>query len=162
MELERVPRKERNISSLIYCATCLFFGSISGLPIFTTVPPSIATPVQGSTFHVTCQAEGYPRPEINWTRAAMPLHAGRTSINQGTFTINNLSPDDSGFYECVATNIMGTKKTRINVAVQVRRLGLYCRHRIYLIQSKVALRVGHWPNWPWAFGHMKLTAMTCL
>ena len=148
MELERVPRKERNISSLIYCATCLFFGSISGLPIFTTVPPSIATPVQGSTFHVTCQAEGYPRPEINWTRAAMPLHAGRTSINQGTFTINNLSPDDSGFYECVATNIMGTKKTRINVAVQVRRLGLYCRHRIYLIQSKVALRVGHWPNWP--------------
>ncbi|CAH3166232.1 unnamed protein product [Porites lobata] len=53
----------------------------------------------------------------------MPLHAGRTSINQSTFTINNLSPDDSSFYECVpATNIMGTKKTRINVAVQVRRL----------------------------------------
>ena len=108
-------------------------GSISGLPIFTKVPPSIATPVQGTTFQVTCQADGYPRPEINWTRAAMPLHAGRTSINQGTFTINNLSPDDSGFYECVATNIMGTKKTRINVAVQVRRLGLYCRHRIYVI-----------------------------
>ena len=58
----------------------------------------------------------------------MPLHAGRTSINQSPFTINNLSPDDSGFYECVATNIMGTKKTRINVAVQVRRLDLYCRH----------------------------------
>ncbi|XP_073251059.1 uncharacterized protein [Porites lutea] len=96
--------------------------TVRGLPIFTRVPPSIATPVQGSTFQVTCQAEGYPRPEINWTRAAMPLHAGRTSINQGTFTINNLSPDDSGFYECVATNIMGTKKTRINVAVQGRRL----------------------------------------
>ena len=87
-------------------------GSISGLPIFTKVPPSLATPVQDSTFQVTCQAEGYPRPEINWTRAAMPLHAGRTSINQGTFTINNLSPDDSGFYECVATNIMGTKKDK--------------------------------------------------
>ena len=79
----------------------------------------------------------------------MPSHAGRTSINQGTFTINNLSPDDSGFYECVATNIMGIKKTRINVAVQVRRLiGLYCGHRIYLIQSKVALRASHWRNWP--------------
>ena len=46
-------------------------------------------------------------------------------------------------------NIMGKKKTRINVAVQVRRLiGLYCRHRIYLIQSKVALRASHWHNWP--------------
>ena len=149
MKLERIPRKERNISCLIHCAFCLFFGSISGLPIFTKVPPSIATPVQGSTFQVTCQAEGYPRPEINWTRAAMPLHAGRTSINQGTFTINNLSPDDSGFYECVATNIMGTKKTRINVAVQVRRLGLYFRRRIYVIQSKGCFEsyIGHCRNW---------------
>ncbi|CAH3166248.1 unnamed protein product, partial [Porites lobata] len=84
--------------------------TVRGLSIFTKVPPSIATPVQGSTFQVTCQAEGYPRPEINWTIAAMPLHAGRTSINQGTFTINNLSPNDSGFYECVATNVMGTKR----------------------------------------------------
>ena len=132
MELERAPRKESSMSYLIYCSSCLFVGSISGLPIFTKIPPSIATPVQGSTFQVTCQAEGYPHPEINWTRAAMPLHAGRTSINQGTFTINNLSPDDSGFYECVAANIMGTKKKRINVAVQIRPLGLYCSHCTYL------------------------------
>ena len=96
-----------------------------GLPIFIKVPPSLATPVQGSTFQVNCQAEGFPRPMINWTRVGMPLPAGKTNINQGTLTINNLSPADNGFYDCVATNVMGTKKKRINLAVQVHRSGLY-------------------------------------
>ena len=71
------------------------------------------------------KAHGYPRPAITWTRAAMPLPAGKTSINQGTLTINNLSPADNGFYDCAATNIMGTEKKRINLAVQVHRSGLY-------------------------------------
>ena len=62
---------------------------------------------------------------INWTRVGMPLPAGKTNINQGTLTINNLSPADNGFYDCVATNVMGTKKKRINLAVQVHRSGLY-------------------------------------
>ena len=99
-------------------------GSISGLPVFTKVPPSLATPVQATTFQVTCQADGYLLPAVTWTRAAMPLPAGKTSINQGTLTIKNLSPADNGFYDCGATNIMGTKKKRINLAVQVRS-GLY-------------------------------------
>ena len=54
----------------------------------------------------------------------LPLPAGRTEVNQGTLIIKNLSPADSGLYECVATNIMGTKNTRINVVVQ-RRSGSY-------------------------------------
>ena len=61
----------------------------------------------------------------------MPLPAGRTEVNQGTLTIKNLSPADSGLYDCIATNIMGTRKTSINVVVQ-RRSGLYKRHRLYL------------------------------
>ncbi|CAH3166279.1 unnamed protein product [Porites lobata] len=92
--------------------------SVRGLPIFTKVPPLLAAPVQGTTFQVTCKAEGYPPPVVTWTRVGMPLPAGKTKINQGTLTINNLIPADNGLYDCVATNIMGTKKTRVNVAVQ--------------------------------------------
>ena len=105
-----------------------------GLPIFIKVPPSLATPVQGSKFQVNCQAEGFPRPMINWTRVGMPLPAGKTNINQGTLTINNLSPADNGFYDCVATNVMGTKKKRINLAVQVRPSysGLYQKRHLHL------------------------------
>ena len=112
-----------------YVTIYIFFLSITisilGLPIFTTVPPSLASPAQGTKFQAKCQAEGYPRPVITWSRSVLlPLPAGRTEVNQGTLTIKNLSPADSGLYDCVATNIMGTKKTRINVVVQ-RRSGLY-------------------------------------
>ena len=114
-----------------YYITMFFFLSITipmlGLPIFTTVPPSLASPAEGTTFQAKCQAEGYPRPVLTWSRSAvLPLPAGRTEVNQGTLTIKNLSLADSGLYECIATNIIGTKKTRINVAVQRRlRSGLY-------------------------------------
>ena len=53
----------------------------------------------------------------------MPLPAGRTEVNQGTLIIKNLIPADSGLYECIAANTMGTKKATINVAVQQLKLG---------------------------------------
>ena len=54
----------------------------------------------------------------------MPLPAGRTEVNQGTLIIKNLIPADSGLYECIATNTMGTKKATMNVAVQQLKQGM--------------------------------------
>ena len=110
----------------------IFFFSISGLPVFTKVPQPHAAPVQHTTFQVTCQAEGFPRPTVTWSRVGMPLPAGRVEVNQGTLTIKNLIPTDSGLYDCVATNIMGTKNARTNVAVQ-RPLGLYIHKLVALL-----------------------------
>ena len=101
---------------------CLF---LSGLPIFTNVPPSLATPVERTNFQAVCQAEGFPRPVINWSRLRMLLPAGRTEVNQGTLIIKNLIPADSGLYECIATNTVGTKKATINVAVQQLKLRMF-------------------------------------
>ncbi|XP_078364982.1 uncharacterized protein LOC144649364 isoform X2 [Oculina patagonica] len=91
---------------------------VQGLPIFTSLPPSLITPKEHSTLRETCHAEGFPPPVLNWTRLVIPLPSGKTVINGGNLTIKNLSPGDSGFYECVATNSMGTKKAKMNVVVQ--------------------------------------------
>ena len=48
----------------------------------------------------------------------MPLPVGKTEVKDGTLTIRNLSPADSGLYECVATNSMGAKKVKMNMVVQ--------------------------------------------
>ena len=56
----------------------------------------------------------------------MSLPAGKTEVNQGILTIKNLTPADSGLYECIATNLMGTKRARINVVVQQQKLGILC------------------------------------
>ena len=99
---------------------------LSGLPIFSKVPPSLATPIERTTFQVVCQAEGFPRPVINWSRVGMPLPAGRAEVKQGTLIIKKLIPADSGSYECIATNTMGTKRARTNVAVQRKPGMLFC------------------------------------
>ena len=67
----------------------------------------------------------------------MPLPAGRTEVNQGTLTIKNLSPADSSLYDCVATNIMGTKKFRINMAVQRKP----CRFALFIWRRVVAYTI---------------------
>ena len=54
----------------------------------------------------------------------MPLPAGRTEVNQGTLIIKNLITADSGLYECIAANTMGTKKATINAAVQQLKLAM--------------------------------------
>ena len=95
-----------------------------GLPVFTKIPPSLATPVEHTTFQADCEAEGFPRPVVNWTRLVMPLPAGKTKVKERTLTIKNLSPADSGYNVCVASNVMGTKKVRIDLVVQQRRSGM--------------------------------------
>ena len=89
------------------------------------MPSSLVTPKQHSTFQQTCQAEGFPPPMVKWTRLGMPLPAGKTEVNQGNLTIRNLDPVDSGLYECVATNVRGTRKSRMNLVVQRVTIGLY-------------------------------------
>ena len=76
---------------------------------------------------------------------SVPLPASRTEVNQGTLTIKNLRPADSGLYDCIATNIMGSRKTRINVVVQ-RRSGLYKKHRLYLFGFAKRYLQGFFPT----------------
>ena len=63
----------------------------------------------------------------------MLLPAGRTEVNQGTLIIKNLIPADSGLYECIATNTVGTKKATINVAVQQLKLRMFFCFCLFLL-----------------------------
>ena len=81
--------------------------------------------MESATIQETCQAEGYPPPKLTWIRLDMPLPAGKTEVKEGKLTIRNLRPVDSGLYQCVATNSLGTKKATMNLFVQSRPAGLY-------------------------------------
>ena len=90
--------------------------------------------MESTQIQETCQAEGYPPPKLTWIRLVMPLPAGKTEIKEGKLTIRNLRPVDSGLYQCVVTNSLGTKKATMNLFVQSRPAGLYiarCADLIY-------------------------------
>lgn len=110
----------------------------TGLPIFTVVPPSLATPKESSTFQQACQAEGFPPPTISWRRSGLSLPTGKTVISNGSLMINNICPVDSGLYECEATNSLGSKKTSMNVVVQQqpKDLGGFCLYAYFKHYSR--------------------------
>ena len=95
-----------------------------GLPIFTKKPSSLVSKMESATIQETCQAEGYPPPKLTWIRLVSPLPVGKTNVKEGNLTIMNLRPIDSGMYQCVATNSMGSKKATMNLFVQ-KTPGLY-------------------------------------
>ena len=95
-----------------------------GLPIFTSIPPLLVTPKELTTLRQTCQAVGFPPPVLSWTRLGMPLPVGKTEVKDDSLAIRDVRPADSGLYECVAKNSMGTKKAKMNVVVQQQPKGL--------------------------------------
>ena len=70
---------------------------------------------------LSCQADGYPAPEIEWSRevngAKFPLSDRSKQWNNGTLTISDIQPLDSGVYICQAVNPAGVliKKMTLNI-----------------------------------------------
>ena len=71
-----------------------------------TVPHDMVAPA-GTTVQLPCQAEGFPRPEIQWLKDGhvMSTELRRFDIRpDGSLIVQNVTQEDEGMYECVADN----------------------------------------------------------
>ena len=86
-----------------------------------TVHPMNKTKLEGDNVTFTCDVDGNPVPTISWTRDGSPLNAsGRISFadDKKQLTITNVNRTDSGEYQCVAKNRVGSdtsKSASLNV-----------------------------------------------
>ncbi|MGH0149173.1 UNVERIFIED_CONTAM: hypothetical protein FKN15_062838, partial [Acipenser sinensis] len=94
---------------------------VQATPQFTVIPEDQVV-VEGHTVDLTCEAQGYPRPEIAWTRGGSPLPTDRRHVvlSTGTLRIASVAPHDQGQYECLAINIVGSVRTAVQLTVQHR------------------------------------------
>lgn len=68
----------------------------------------------------TCRVEGNPTPKVSWYFNGKIIEPGLKfnvfeENGEHVLTISNTSEVDSGLYECVATNELGSDKTSANV-----------------------------------------------
>ena len=77
-------------------------------PQFTKVPNRTITVLQGSTASAVCQAFGFPPPVIHWSKAFSQLPHERSMVVNGTLKITRFSLQDTGSYQCKATNRLGS------------------------------------------------------
>uniref|UniRef100_A0A671MKX5 Basement membrane-specific heparan sulfate proteoglycan core protein-like n=1 Tax=Sinocyclocheilus anshuiensis TaxID=1608454 RepID=A0A671MKX5_9TELE len=94
---------------------------VEGGPQVPTVPrASVREPmivvVEGSTATLHCDAHGFPKPTITWSkeRSSLPW---RHKIVDNSLVLPNVGRQDSGQYVCNATNHMGTSEVTIMLEV---------------------------------------------
>ncbi|XP_043269645.1 Down syndrome cell adhesion molecule-like protein Dscam2 isoform X2 [Venturia canescens] len=95
----------------------------SSAPLAVNVPPRwILEPTdkafaQGSDARVECKADGFPKPQVTWKRAAgdtpgdytdLKLNNPDISVEDGTLSINNIQKTNEGYYLCEAVNGIGS------------------------------------------------------
>nr|XP_061790885.1 hemicentin-1-like [Nerophis lumbriciformis] len=95
---------------------------VGDAPKFTQVPLDIAVDI-GSNVTLTCQAHGYPEPQVTWRRQdGLPLfnkHHIYSTISQdeGGLHIRNVWVDDETEYICEASNHFGKIQTQASITV---------------------------------------------
>ncbi|KAJ7319639.1 hypothetical protein JRQ81_019150 [Phrynocephalus forsythii] len=79
----------------------------------------------GQNVNIHCSAKGAPLPGIRWVlfdgtqiRTSQFVHGNLFVFPNGTLYIRNVSPRDSGSYECIAANMVGAARRTVWLHVQ--------------------------------------------
>ncbi|XP_054232895.1 papilin isoform X8 [Homo sapiens] len=82
--------------------------------------PRVVDASPGQRIRMTCRAEGFPPPAIEWQRDGQPVSSPRHQLQpDGSLVISRVAVEDGGFYTCVAFN----GQDRDQRWVQLRVLG---------------------------------------
>lgn len=79
----------------------------------------------GLSIHIHCTAKAAPLPSVRWVlrdgtqiRPSQFINGNLFVFPNGTLYIRNLAPKDSGRYECVAANLVGSARRTVQLTVQ--------------------------------------------
>jgi len=132
-----------------YDCIFLFFSTVA--PQLIKVPDRFLLIEEGTTATVTCEAFSYPPSAITWARAFEALPRGRTSVKNGTLSIENFTNEDSGAYVCTARNKLGSE-TAVTTLGFKRKHGnfknntsSYCRQSTIFSSYCSSLIIFHFP-----------------
>lgn len=89
-------------------------------PKWLTEPPQNQLTVIGSDVQIKCSVTGKPHPDIKWSRNGQVFRddpVRRKRVLDDTVILHNASPEDSGVYQCEASNQHGTLLSNVNIMV---------------------------------------------
>ncbi|CAD5122650.1 DgyrCDS11058 [Dimorphilus gyrociliatus] len=88
-------------------------------PYFKERPKRYYQKQVGDTISIPCEATGDPTPTIKWQKQNGQLDPEKKLIEDSRLVITYLSMDDSGYYECEASNEVATIVTTTLLIVEV-------------------------------------------
>ena len=64
-----------------------------------------------------CSAGGNPEPVMVWSKVSGSLPKGRSAVFSGKLEVQKSQMNDSGVYQCTATNILGVARKQVKLVV---------------------------------------------
>lgn len=101
-------------------------------PRFTRVPGRFLVIKETAVASVTCKAFSHPPSVVRWTRLLAALPKGRSSVSNGTLTIQGFSIADMGTYVCNASNKLGSITAITSLGFQREKIKGYLHLSFYL------------------------------
>ncbi|XP_030589859.1 cell adhesion molecule L1-like a isoform X2 [Archocentrus centrarchus] len=89
-------------------------------PKWLTEPPQGQLTVIGSDVHIKCSVSGKPPAIITWRKNGVIFRGGtndKREVIDDTVVLRNAEPEDSGVYQCEASNRHGNLLANINIMV---------------------------------------------
>ena len=94
--------------------------------ILLSVPPSVKVAnrellvYEGKKFELKCIAAGIPMPRITWQRVRGRMPSNIKKVSNGVISFLSAMTNDSGFYQCVAKNSVGSSSLTVMLYVRGR------------------------------------------
>ena len=91
-----------------------------------TAPSLLQSPVkttvnQSQTAILNCSADGYPTPQVTWSKLNSRLPVGRHVVeSSGALILKDVGPGDEGVYSCKAKNLLGSVDASAKLTVQCK------------------------------------------
>ena len=79
-------------------------------------PPSL-TVNETEAASLQCSAGGNPEPVMVWSKVGGLLPEGRSAVFSGKLEVQKSQMNDSGVYQCTATNILGVAQKQVKLVV---------------------------------------------
>ena len=92
-------------------------------PHLTKMPDRSHAFNEGVIVELKCEAFGVPPPVIQWSRPLFAFSKGRTSVNNGSLSIQDFRHEDTGTYMCTATNKLGSTRSPTALSIQMLEKG---------------------------------------
>ena len=91
-----------------------------------TAPSLLQSPVettvnQSQKAILKCSADGYPTPQVTWSKMNSQLPVGRHVVEaSGALFLKDVRPGDEGVYSCKAKNLLGSVDASAKLTVQCK------------------------------------------
>ena len=86
------------------------------------VSPATLIVNEGGTAAFQCSASGNPEPSVAWSKLNSQSKISQSAVSGGKLELKHVTGNDTGLYQCSATNILGDSRKVVRLTVNGKLL----------------------------------------